>query len=476
MRLNTLTITQALEGLKKKHFSSLELTKSCLEQIKKLNPTLNAFITITEQEALEQAKNADNVIAVQGQSLTQGRSLTLLGIPIALKDIFVTRGIRTTAASNVLDNYIPQYDATVVAKLKNAGAIIVGKTNLDAWAHGSSGENSDFGPTKNPWNIEYVPGGSSSGSAASVAADMCIAATGTDTGGSIRLPASFCNVVGLKPTYGRVSRYGIVAMASSLDSIGHFTKTVEDSALMLNVTAGKDSHDATTVPRKVSGYTQNLKRGIKGVTIGVPKEYFIKGLDPRVEEYTKQALTLLEQLGAHIQEISLPHTEYANACYYIVQPSEVSSNLARYDGIRFGNNRSFFGDEAKRRIMLGTFTLSAGYYDAYYKKAMQVRTLIKRDFDDAFKKVDAIITPVSPTPPWKLGEKVDDPLKMYLSDIFTVTANLAGIPGLAVPIGFVDHLPMGMQILGPQFSEELLFRIGYAYENATEWYEMKPIL
>lgn len=464
MGLNSLTIHEAKEGLKNKKFSALELTKSCLEAIKKNNQLINAFITVSEKEALEQAQKADLL-------LKDDQDLPLLGIPIALKDLYLTKGIKTTAASKVLADYIPQYDATVVKKLKNAGAVILGKTNCDAWAHGSSGENSDFGPTKNPWNIKYVPGGSSSGSAASIASRMCLAATGTDTGGSIRLPASFCNLVGLKPTYGRVSRYGIIAMASSLDSIGHFTKTVEDSALFLSVTAGKDDYDAVTPTVAVPDYSQNLKNGVKGIKIGIPKEYFIQGLDPRMKKIIENAIEFYRKNGAEIIEVSLPHTEYANACYYIIQPAEVSSNLARYDGIRYGNKREDFGDEAKRRIMLGTFTLSVGYYDAYYKKAMQVRTLIKKDFDEAFQKVDVLMTPVSPTPPWRLGEKVDDPLKMYLSDIFTVTANLTGIPGLSLPIGFIDGLPVGMQILGPQFSEELLFRVAYAYEQQNKFYE-----
>ena len=470
MKLNQLTIKQAQEGLRNRKFSSVEITKACLEQIKKHDKKLNAFITITEREALESAGKADELVS-QGETL---QDKPLLGIPIALKDIFSTKGIRTTAASNVLKDYMPVYDATVVEKLKNAGAVIIGKTNCDAWAHGSSGENSDFGPTKNPWNTEYVPGGSSSGSAVSVASDMCIVATGTDTGGSIRHPASFCNVVGLKPTYGRVSRYGIVAMASSLDSIGHITKTVEDSAIILNTASGKDPKDATTLGSPIPDYTESLKKEIKGIKIGVPREYFIKGTDPQVSALVKKAILVLEKQGAKIVE--LPHTQFANPCYYIIQPSEVSSNLARYDGIRFGLGRENFGDEAKRRIMLGTYTLSAGYYEAYYKKAMQIRTLVKKDFESAFTKVEAIITPVSPTLPWKLGEKVDDPLKMYLSDIFTITANLAGIPGLAVPCGFAEGLPVGMQILGPQFSEELLFQIGYAYEQATEWHKQKPNL
>ncbi len=466
MDLNSLTIKQALEKLSNEEISAVELTSACLEQIKKYNGEINAFITVDEKGALESAEKADN-------ERKNGGTSPLLGIPIALKDIFLTKGLKTTAASKVLENYIPQYDATVTKKLKDAGAVILGKTNLDAWAHGSSGENSDFGKTLNPWNKEYVPGGSSSGSAASLAASMCLASTGTDTGGSIRLPASFNNVVGLKPTYGRVSRYGIIAMASSLDSIGHFTKTVEDSALLLSVTAGSDPLDATTPQNSVPDYL-DMGSGVKGLRIGVPKEYFTGGLDKEIKGKTEDAIKKLEELGAEIVEISLPNTEYAIAVYYIIMSSEVSSNLARYDGIRYGNSRESFGEEAKRRIMLGTFTLSAGYYDAYYKKAMQVRTLIKQDFEKAFEKVDAIISPVSPTAPWKLGEKVDDPLKMYLSDIFTVTANLAGIPGLSVPAGFTSEgLPVGIQILGPQFSEEKLFQIGNAYEKATRFYEIK---
>lgn len=465
MNLNQLTITEAKEGLKEKKFSSVELTRACLAQIEKHNTEINAFLTVCKDEALAAAQKADAVLATQGETL---EAKPLLGIPIALKDLFSTKGIKTTAGSKVLENYIPEYDATVVKKLKDAEAIIIGKTNLDAWAHGSSGENSDFGPTKNPWNTNYVPGGSSSGSAAALAADMCIASTGTDTGGSIRLPASFCNVVGLKPTYGRVSRNGIVAMASSLDSIGHFTKTVKDSAIMLSVTAETDPLDATTPPITVSDYQTNLTKGVKGLKIGLPKEYFIKGLDPKIKAAIDKTVKNLEKEGAEIVEVSLSHTKYANACYYIVMAAEVSSNLARYDGIRYGNNRSAFGEEAKRRIMLGTYTLSAGYYDAYYKKAMQVRTLLKKDFEDAFKTVDAIVTPVSPTPPWKLGEKVNDPLSMYLSDIFTVTANLVGIPGLSVPIDFVDNLPTGIQILGPQFSESLLFQIGSVIEQFSK--------
>ncbi len=454
------SIKEAKASLKKKQFSSLDIVKACLEKIKE-RKNLNAFITVCEKEALENAGEAD-------KKIKDGADLPLLGIPISLKDIYLTKEIRTTAGSKVLEDYIPQYSATVVKKLENAGAIIIGKTNCDAWGHGSSGENSDYGPTKNPSNEEYVPGGSSSGSAVSVAANMSFAAMGSDTGGSIRLPASFCNVVGLKPTYGRVSRYGIIAMASSLDSIGHFTKNVEDSALMLSVTAGKDSNDATTPNESVEDYESYLEKDIKGLKIGIPKEYFALGLNREIKEKIEKSVKSLEKEGARIETISLPNTEYATACYYIIQPAEVSSNLARYDGIRYGSARQNFGDEAKRRIMLGTYVLSSGYYDAYYKSAMRVRTLIKKDFDDAFKKVDVIITPVSPTLPWKLGEKTSDPLMMYLSDIYTVTANLSGIPGLSVPIGFIDNLPVGMQILGPHFSEGKLFQVGKAWENTKE--------
>lgn len=479
--MENITLVQALEKLRNQEFSSVELTKYYLNRIKALDSKLNAFITIAEKEALEMAKDADKKIA-------NGEILPLLGIPIALKDLFLTKGIRTTAASKVLENYIPQYDGTAVTLLKNAGAVFLGKTNCDAWAHGSSGENSDFGATKNPYNLEYIPGGSSSGSPASVAADLALMATGTDTGGSIRLPASFCNVVGLKPTYGRVSRYGVIAMASSLDSIGHFTKTIEDAAIILGVTAGNDPYDATTPLTPVPNYINNLKNGVKGMKIGVPKEYFIEGLDPEVKRLTEKALKFYEDQGAKIVEISLPHTEYAISVYYIIQTAEVSSNLARYDGIRYGRDRTYFGDEAKRRIMLGTYVLSSGYYDAYYKKAMQVRTLLKKDFDEAFKKVDVIITPASPTPPWKLGEKTSDPLSMYLSDVFTAHANLVGVPGLSVPIGFVsmknevnaldstNKLPIGMQILGPHFSEDLLFRVGYTFEEAHPYWKEEPKL
>lgn len=467
-KMNNLTIKKALELLKSKQISSAELVTFCFENIKTNDKDLNSFITLNKDEALEKAKESDELYA-------SGQNSPLQGIPIALKDIYLTKGLRTTAASLVLEDYVPQYDATVVRKLRDAGAIIIGKTNLDAWAHGSSGENSQFGPTKNPYNKDFVPGGSSSGSAVAVASEFALGATGTDTGGSIRLPASFTNTVGLKPTYGRVSRYGIVAMASSLDSIGHFTKTVEDSAILLNITAGNDPNDATTPLKEVPDYLANLNQDIKGLKIGIPKEYLGEGLNSNVRKVFEESLKVLKKLGAEIIEISLPYTDYAIATYYILQPAEVSSNLARYDGIRFGSDREAFGDEAKRRIMLGTFTLSVGYYDAYYKKAMKVRTLIRKDFDQAFEKVDAIVTPVSPTPPWKLGEKADDPLSMYLSDAYTVTVNIAGVPGLSVPAGFIDDLPTGIQFIGPNFSEELLLKIGANFERETMFWERRPI-
>jgi len=464
MKKENLTIKDIIKGLKDEDFTSLEITKFYLDQIAKKNPEINALITVCGKEALSQAQKADELLG-------KGIGKPLLGVPLVIKDNFLTKGIKTTAGSKVLGDFIPVYDATVVDKLKQAGAVILGKANMDAWAHGSSGENSDFGLTKNPWGKDYVPGGSSSGSAASVAADLTPAATGSDTGGSIRLPASFCNLVGLKPTYGRVSRYGIVAMSSSLDAIGHLTKTVYDSALLLNVTAVRDQNDATTPDIKVPDYTKDLNKSIKGVKIGLSKRYFRQGLDKEVLDKTKKAIKVFENLGADFIEIDLPHTEYALAAYYIIQTAEVSSNLARYDGIRYGNDRSYFSSEAKRRIMLGTFSLSSGYWDAYYLKAMKVRTLIKNDFQNVFKKVDLILTPTSPTPPFKIGEKTKDPLEMYLSDIFTVTANLAGIPGLSLPAGFINGLPVGVQLLGSQFSESLLFQAGNQYEQLTKFYK-----
>lgn len=440
------------EGYKLGKFKPSEVTKYYLDRIKKQNSILNAFITITEDVAMSTALELDK----------QPCNLPLFGVPVGFKDLYMTKGIRTTAGSKVLESYIGQYDATVVRKYLDAGAICLGKLNCDAWAHGSSGENSDFGPTKNPWNTEYVPGGSSSGSAAAVAADLCLVAAGTDTGGSIRCPASFCGVVGLKPTYGRVSRYGIIAMASSLDSIGHITQNVADAARVLAVTAGHDPLDATSSMQLVSNYLPFVN--VKSLRVGIPKEYQALGEVKKVFEIAK---IKLQELGCEIVEISLPYTKDALACYYIIQPAEVSSNLARYDGIRYGHDRSAFGAEAKRRIMLGTFTLSAGYYDAYYKTAQKVRTLVVNDFVNAFKKVDVIAAPVGPNLPFRIGEKVSDPLALYLEDALTVPVNLAGLPAISVPCGFSkSKLPIGMQLIGPQFSEKLLFETVNLYEQS----------
>jgi len=465
--LQNLTIKEASNLLSSRKVSAVELTEAYLAKIEKYNPSLNAYLTVNKSGAIEQAEKVDKLFS------QKAKLSPLAGIPIAFKDMFSTKGVRTTAASKVLENYIPVYDATVVSKLNGQNVINLGKTNQDAWAHGSSGENSDFGPAKNPYDTNRVPGGSSSGSAVSVSADLALAATGTDTGGSIRLPASFCNLVGLKPTYGRVSRYGIIAMASSLDSVGHFTKTVWDNALILNYSAGFDTNDATTSQSKVENYAEGIEKGIKGLKIGLPKEY-LDGLDPETKELVKKAAGFLEKLGAKIIDISLPNTEYGVATYYIIQPSEVSSNLARYDGIRFANPRDKFGAEAKRRIILGTYTLSSGYYDAYYLKAMKVRRLIVKDFTDAFEKVDLILAPTSTGPAFKLGEKVDDPLSMYLADVYTVNINIAGVPSLNIPGGFIDNLPVGIQIIGPNFSEKLIYQTAFAFEQETKFYERTP--
>lgn len=484
MELCDLTISEAHAGLVRKKFSCRELVLSCLQRIDRLEDKLNAFITITAESALEQADKIDRSIA-RGQKISP-----LAGIPMAFKDLFCTKGIETTAASNILKGFTPPYDATVVERLKKEGVVILGKTNHDAFAHGSSGENSDFGVTRNPWDLKRVPGGSSSGSGAAVAAGECLFATGTDTGSSIRLPAAFCNLTGLKPTYGRVSRYGIIAMASSLDTIGCLTKDVTDHALVMKVMAGHDPLDSTTLEIPVPNYTKALVPDIKRLKIGVPKEYFGEGIQAEVKRLTESAIKQMADLGASVKEISLPHTEYGVATYCLTCHSEVSSNLARYDGIRFGYSQQRgggisdvyfksrgggFGVEAKRRILLGTFSLSAGYYEAYYEKAQRVRTLIKKDFEKAFEKVDVIVAPSSPTPPFKIGEK-PKPLQMYLSDVFLCPVNLAGIPSLNLPCGFAKGLPVGVQVIGPQFSEELLFKVGYTYEQATNYWRQKPSL
>ena len=473
MKLNSLNIKQAKEGLKKKDFSSVELTKACLDQIKKLEGKLNAFVTVTEKQALEQASAADKLIS-------SGQDLPLLGIPIAIKDNFSTIGVKTTASSKVLEDYIPPYDATVVAKLKAAGMVLLGKTNMDAWAHGSSTETSDYGSTKNPWNIKHLPGGSSGGSAASVAADEVIAAIGSETAGSIRQPASWCGVVGLKPTYGRVSRYGVIAMGSSLDSPGPITKTVEDSALILEVLAGVDRNDATTSPSPIKNYSQKLNKNIKELKIGISKEYFIEGIDKEVKAVVEQAVKKLGKLGAKIDNIKLFDPKYAIDVYTIIQRSEVSSNLARYDGIRYGNGRDFFKDEAKRRIMFGTYALSSGYYDQYYNKAQQVRTVIIDDFAKAFEKVDVIIAPTSPSLALPVGATKDTSMFGEIADVLVEPSSIAGLAGINIPVGFSKSgLPIGMQIIGPQFSEELVLSVAYEYEKQTQnevWRKLKPNL
>ena len=468
MKLEDLSIKSIQIGLKQKTFSALEITQEYLGRIEKLDKKINSYITVCEDQAEETAKKIDRLIS-DNQPLPP-----LAGVPMAVKDMFSTCGIRTTAASKILENYIPPYDATCIGRLKEAGAIILGKTNHDEFAHGSSGENSAYGSTRNPYDLSKVPGGSSSGSAAAVAAQLATFATGTDTGSSIRLPAAFCNVVGLKPTYGRVSRYGVIAMASSTDCPGPIAQTVEDLASVLEVMAGEDPKDATSSKVPVPAYSKFLDGRIKGIKIGVPKEFFVEGVDPAVEKLTRTAILKLESLGAKMVEVSLPHTEYGLAVYYIIVPSETSANLARYDGIRFGAGREKFGDEAKRRIIMGTYALSSGYYDQYYNKACRARELIREDFAKVFQKVDVLVTPVSPTPPWKLGEKVDDPVKMYLSDIFMVTANLAGVPSISVPCGFIDSLPIGLQIMANHFEEGKILKVADAYQKATNWYKILP--
>ncbi|HLE48677.1 MAG TPA: Asp-tRNA(Asn)/Glu-tRNA(Gln) amidotransferase subunit GatA [Patescibacteria group bacterium] len=456
----SVSIKDNLNNLKSGNYKAVNLVDYFLDRINKFDNNINSFITITENAAYEKARWIDKLIS-EGTKDPE-KEYPLLGTVIAFKDLFLTKGVRTTAASKVLDNYIPAYNATVVERLEKAGCITIGKLNCDAWAHGSSGENSDFGSTKNPWNFDYTPGGSSSGSGASLAAQFCQVTTGTDTCGSIRLPANYCYKVGFKPTYGSVSRYGIVAMASSLDSIGHLTNTVEDARRVFNVTKGPDGYDSTL---KTSDYIFDKNKKLR---IGIPKEFFVKGIDKSVEDNIKKAILIFKDLGVETVEISLPHTKYGLSVYYIIQPAEVSSNLGRYDGIRYGNSRDSFGSEAKRRIILGSFVLSSGYYDAYYLKAMKVRTIIKSEVDDVLKKVDAIIAPVAPTPPFKLGEKINDPLKMYLTDIYAATANLAGIPSLAIPFGFSkESLPLGFQLMGPRFSEEMLFNLGEKFEKES---------
>jgi len=482
MELYDLTIHELHERLKKRDVSSVEATQACLDRIAAVDDRVRAFITVTGDEALKSAAQADRRIA-------EGEMDILTGIPLALKDIFLTKGTRTTCASRILDNFIPPYDATSWLKLKDRGAVLVGKLNQDEFAMGSSCESSHFGPTRNPWDLERIPGGSSGGSAACIAAREATATMGTDTGGSIRQPASHCGCVGLKPTYGRVSRYGVIAYASSLDQVGPITRDVTDCAIMLNAVAGYDPCDSTSVERTVPDYAQALKSEVKGMRIGLPKECFIAGLDPDVQKAMDEAIETYGKLGAEFQEISLPTLDYAVAAYYLIATAEASSNLARYDGVRFGHRSAEaqglmemymksraegFGTEVKRRIMLGTYALSSGYYDAYYLKAQKVRTLIMRDFLSAFEKVDVILTPVAPTPAFRIGEKINDPLQMYLSDIFTIPVNLAGTCAISVPAGFSgESLPIGMQLIGKPFGEETIIRAAYTFEQATEWHKKK---
>jgi aspartyl-tRNA(Asn)/glutamyl-tRNA(Gln) amidotransferase subunit A len=464
--------------------SSREILESVYKRIDGVESKVAAYVTLTRDEALRMAEKADREIAA-------GRAKPLSGIPIAIKDNMCTKGILTTCASKILHNFVPPYESTVTSRLIENGYVLTGKTNLDEFAMGSSTENSGFHTTRNPWDTDRIPGGSSGGSAAAVAADECIAALGSDTGGSIRQPASLCGVVGMKPTYGRVSRYGLVAFASSLDQIGPITKNVADCALLLNVISGRDPLDSTSAPVDVPDFTAGLGEEIKGLRIGIPREYFIEGMDPEVEEAVKEAIRKFESLGARPVEVSLPHTDYAVATYYVLATSEASSNLARYDGVKYGSRAEGrdlmdmymksrargFGAEVKRRIMLGTYTLSSGYYDAYYKKAQQVRTLIKDDFEKVFEDVDLVVTPTSPTPAFKVGEKSDDPLKMYLADIFTISVNLAGMPGISVPCGFTRaSLPVGLQLIGKHFDEATLLKAAYAYEQSTAWHKRKPAL
>lgn len=491
--ITTLTIHEAAEKLRLKEISARELAQASFDRVDATEEKLHSFITVTREQAMKDAATVDDEIAGGREPKSP-----LAGIPGAIKDVIVTRGVLTTASSHILHNYVPPYDATVVHKLKDAGLVMVGKTNCDAFAHGSSTENSDYGPTHNPWDTTRVPGGSSGGSAASVAASQAFYALGTDTGGSVRQPAAFCGVVGLKPTYGRMSRYGLIAMASSTDCVGTFTRDVTDTAMVLRELAGHDPKDATTSPHAVPDYVADLQyASLKGKVIGIPKEFFgQKGMQPEAEESVRVAIKKMEELGARVEEISLPNTEYGIPVYYILCSSEVSANLARFDGIRYGHSvmrdaksdartllevyersrSEGFGDEAKRRIMIGAHVLSSGYYDAYYVKASKVRTLLINDFKEAFKKVDLIATPTSPHVAFKLGEKSQNPLEMYLEDVFVTSVSLAGLPALSVPCGMADGLPLGMQLIGNYFGESQLLQAAHVYEQATDWHKMRPAI
>ena len=479
MGINELTIHAAHELLVKREISSVELTQTCLDRIEEIDDDLKAFVSVTKEKALKQASVVDDQKSFENE--------TLAGIPMQLKDLICTKGVRTTCSSRMLENFIPPYNATVTDRLFDRGAVLLGKGNMDEFAMGSSTENSAFFTTRNPWNLECVPGGSSGGSAAAVSAREAFYSLGSDTGGSIRQPASLCGVVALKPTYGLVSRYGLIAFASSLDQIGPLTRDVKDSAIVMNGIAGYDSKDSTSINGKCPDYTASLGKGLEGLKFGVPKEYFTEGTEPGVKKALNAAIRVLEELGANIEECSLPSTKYALACYYIIAPSECSANLARYDGVKYGHSQRLaedmwesmeftrkegFGAEVKRRIMLGTYALSSGYYDAYYLKAQRVRTIIRSEMNDAFQKYDALITPTSPTVAFNVGAKIADPVQMYLSDICTIPANISGIPSISVPCGFDRGLPIGMQIMGPVLSEVELLNIAFSYEQATDWHNI----
>lgn len=486
--LNRLTISELTTRLARREVSARDATQACLDQIARVDGQLHAFISHDAADALAQADVADHALAAGATHAQQ----PLLGVPIAVKDVLAVKGQPLNCGSKILGQFVSPYDATAVEKLKAAGAIVFGRLNMDEFAMGSSTENSAFGLTRNPWDLTRIPGGSSGGSAAAVAADEAIATLGSDTGGSIRQPAALCGCVGMKPTYGRVSRYGLVAFASSLDQIGPFTKDVRDCATLLNVISGHDQRDSTSVAQPVPDYTAALTGNIKGLRLGLPKEYMIGGLDPEVKAAVDMAVQQLQALGASVEEISLPHTDYAAATYYIIAPAETSANLARFDGIRYGarvegadplelyrrTRGAGFGPEVKRRIILGTYVLSSGYHDAYYVHAQKVRTLIRQDFLKAFERVDAIVTPTTPTAAFKIGEKSDDPLQMYLSDVFTISCNLAGICGVSLPCGFTKapKLPIGLQLLGKPFGEETMLQIAHAYEQSTSWRNEKPVL
>ncbi len=480
--LHTLTISAARAALDNGDTTSVALTEACLERIQAVEPQIHAFLTVTAELALEQARLAD-------EERGKVAATPVHGIPLAIKDVICMQGVRATCASRMLETFVPPYNATVIQRLRQAGAVIPGKTNCDEFAMGSSTENSAFGSTGNPWNVSRVPGGSSGGSAAAVAACEVPGSLGTDTGGSIRQPASLCGVCGLKPTYGRVSRYGLIAFASSLDQIGPFAWTVEDIALLLHVIAGADPLDGTSIPEPVPDYRAALTGNIQGLRVGVPNEYFIEGMEAGVEQAVCESIEVLRSLGAELVDVSLPHTRYALPTYYIIAPAEASSNLTRYDGVRYGTRvpgdsmweeiistrGQLFGPEVRRRIMLGTYALSAGYYDAYYKRAQQVRTLIRRDFEEVFAQVDMLATPTSPTVAFPIGQKVDDPIAMYLSDMFTLAVSLAGVPGLSIPCGFSEGLPVGLQLIGRPFDEATLLRAGDAFQRVTDWHTRRPL-